>query len=253
MTKVVNPFGGGGISDEERAQLNTASDHSLEDHASADPLSGLVTLITETHWRFVVTGAHLSGGNDFNMNDVRFYSDVGATQIISLTGRTATAVPAQLGGEAVNAFNQNPNDGCRMNAPNTEQILNIVLPGAIAPSAYSVQGNGTTSYPTDWRLESSSDNGNTWDVADTQAGIGSGSNSFVIPVPNYPANPVDGQQFFNKTTGKQMRWIGAAWVVTVVPAGGTTAEKNALTPYLGQAFYDTDLAASQNWNGNAWV
>lgn len=82
--------------------------------------------------------------------------------------------------------------------------------------------------------------------------------SFTGSVP--PLNPIEGQQWYNTTTGvnyvyytdiNSSQWVSTSNSYSPAVAGYGTSKPN--TPAIGQLFYSTTDSRLQLWNGSSWI
>jgi len=197
--------------------------------ANLPPRQGVVGLVPTTHWRINVTKVP---------NTVTAYVGFTASRDVLFLDSAATVKPAGVPTSrligmvnfALGGTLRQPQDTVRnLNQPSgiiTNGVLvgayvELVYPAPIAPLSSKQPAGGEM---LDYTIQNSYDGGVTWnDVAtainDTPTVSLSGK-AYPFPVPTYPANPADGQRFFNTSLSVDTRWDANLnkWVEIQSPA-----------------------------------
>jgi len=212
------------------------------------PREGAVGRTPTKNWRIKVLSA-TNGSANANINNIIFdpvngvgngsYFDFALPLFTNSDGTTISTVPPVKLVGIVNNYSLGNN--MRGVAKDMLRASNVLGSGYIEMT-FSVPVDGTSykmidaagSLVRSWDLEASYDNGVTWSVVDSQRSFvrgalaaltpyyGSttllGANTFFMDIttnaPAYPANPVEGQRFYNKTSKQDMKFDSAtnSWV-----------------------------------------
>jgi len=202
--------------------------------AKLPPRQGIIGLAATTHWRLVAYNMPSGYGCSFG----ELFSSAGVVPgMASITFNRPLSVftPAPGYAAAPSVFN-NVNSSATLNnrysvnskitatglvTSVAKLVIDFVYPTPFTPDTLSLAYDTTSStYLRDFAIYTSTDKGVTWSLVDTLTGIPSTGVTKQIPVPTYPANPSDGQRFFNATTNTDTRWdnVLQQWVAVTPPS-----------------------------------
>jgi len=221
--------------------------------ANLPPRQGVIGLVPTTHWRTQVTRVPttVTAYVGFLASRDILFLDQAATvkptgvPTTRLIGMVNSALGSTLRAPQDTVRNLNQPSGAITNGVLVGAYIELVYPSPIAPVASQQPAGGEM---VDYVVQNSYDGGVTWSTVftatnDNPTAALSGK-VYPFPVPTYPANPVDGQRFYNTSTEKDNRWDANLnkWVEIQAPTPWKLVTANTTARSGSRLMVDTTAA-----------
>jgi len=221
---------------------------------SAPSLGGSVGIPPSTKYRVYIDAR---GANTLQilLYKIAFYSD--SSYLTEITGKTGVSSKAQKSTGSTTytentSFSNDWYNSTISAVVGNELYIDLTLPSAQAVLSWrvlaSTASTSGTYLPSAYRLAVSNDGGVSYSVIDTHTGLtnsgaAGASYSFVTPAPDYPANPLIGQLFYNESISEQMRYSSSGWVSATINQAWSPVSSAYTATSWDMLMVDTSAAA----------